>query len=70
MAKKESEVYDLKREIDQLKNKIYYFAGSLETINYLLKLDDKDNVQNHLNHVKEIADRMISEMENDLIDLN
>ena len=41
MDKKKSEVYDLKKEIDHLRNKIYYFAGSLETINYLLKLEDE-----------------------------
>ena len=70
MDKKKSEVYDLKKEIDHLRNKIYYFAGSLETINYLLKLEYEENLENHLSHVKEITSRIISEIKNDLIDLN
>lgn len=70
MSKKEIELQDLKKEIDSLRNKIYYFAGSLETINYLLTLEDEENVQNHLSHVKEITSRIINEIKNDLIDLN
>jgi len=70
MDKKEIELQDLKKEIDSLRNKIYYFAGSLETINYLLKLEDAENIQNHLSHVKEITSRMIEDIKGDLIDLN
>ena len=47
-SKSKSEIFDLKKQIDDLKNKIYYFAGSLETINYLLKLEDEENLENHL----------------------
>ena len=69
-SKSKSEIFDLKKQIDDLKNKIYYFAGSLETINYLLKLEDEENLENHLSHIKEITDRMINEIKGDLIDLN
>lgn len=68
--KSKNEILDLKNQIEDLKNKIYYFAGSLETINYLLKLEDEENVENHLSHIKEITDRIINEIKGDLIDLN
>ena len=70
MDKKESNIYDLEKEIDGLKNKIHYFAGSLETINYLLSTGNEENMENHLSHIKEITSRMINEIKNDLIDLN
>ena len=41
-SKSKSEIFDLKKQIDDLKNKIYYFAGSLETaenINTLINLE-------------------------------
>jgi hypothetical protein len=70
MDKKELDLFELKKEIDQLRNKMNYFIGSLETINYLLTSDNEVNFQNHLDHVKEIVSRMIKESKSDLIDLN
>lgn len=68
--KEKTEVSNLKKQIEDLKNKIYYFAGSLETINYLLKLEDEENLENHLSHIKEITGRIIEEIKEGLVDLN
>jgi len=70
MDKKELDLFELKKEIDQLRNKMNYFIGSLETINYLLTSDNEVNFQKNLDHVKEIVSRMIKESKSDLIDLN
>jgi len=67
---KKIEILTLKKEIEDLKSKMYYFAGSLETINYLLKLEEEENKENHLSHIKEMTNRISEEIKKDLTDFN
>jgi len=50
-----------KNEISNLKNKISYYAGSLETVNYLLNKDD-DSIEKNLEHIKYIVSRVIEDI--------
>jgi hypothetical protein len=67
---KKTEILTLKKEIEDLKNKMHYFAGSLETINYLLKLEEDDDKGNHLSHIKDMTNRITEEIKKDLTDFN
>jgi hypothetical protein len=70
MNDRELEIEDLKIEIQNLKNKIHYLVGSLESTSYLLNSKDDENVEKHLEHVKEMISRMIEEIKTDSIDFN
>jgi hypothetical protein len=50
-----------KNEINNLKNKISYYAGSLESVNYLLNKDD-DSIEKNLEHIKYIVSRVIEDI--------
>jgi hypothetical protein len=48
-------------EITNLKNRISYYAGSMETINYLLNKED-DTLEKNLEHIKYIVSRVIEDI--------
>ena len=53
-----------KNEIKILKNKISYYIGSLETVNYLLNKDD-DTIEKNLEHIKSIVSRVLDDLRKD-----
>lgn len=57
----EPEKETLLSEITNLKSRISYYAGSLETVNYLLNKED-DTIEKNLEHIKSIVSRVIEDI--------
>lgn len=54
----QQEIYKILKENATLKRKIAYSLGSLETVNYLIKDENPQNVE----HVRVIVDRVLDEL--------
>jgi len=60
MPKESENEYSIS-EIANLKNRISYYAGSMETINYLLNKED-DALEKNIEHIKYIVSRVIEDI--------
>jgi hypothetical protein len=59
--KENGTIDNTKNEITNLKNRISYYSGSMETINYLLNKED-DTIEKNLEHIKYIVSRVIEDI--------